>query len=80
MIEYAGSGLSNNDVGFAQAAQPLTPSQHYFELEILDPGKSCYIAIGVAHRQYSSKQHPGWNKGSIAYHADDGEVFVGELS
>ncbi|XP_022657283.1 SPRY domain-containing protein 3-like [Varroa jacobsoni] len=76
IIEYAGSGLSNNGVGFAQAAQPLTPSAHYFELEILDPGESCYIAIGIAHRHYSCKQHPGWSKGSIAYHADDGEVFV----
>ena len=22
-------------------------------------------------------RHPGWNKGSIAYHADDGKVFMG---
>ena len=21
-------------------------------------------------------RHPGWNKGSIAYHADDGKVFA----
>ena len=23
---------------------------HYFEIEILDPGESCYIAIGLARR------------------------------
>lgn len=77
IIEYAGSGATYQDVGFAQAAQPLSPSAHYFELEILEPGESCFIAIGVAHKQYPMKRHPGWSKGSIAYHADDGEIFIG---
>ncbi|XP_055952548.1 SPRY domain-containing protein 3-like isoform X2 [Argiope bruennichi] len=26
---------------------------------------------------YPKYRHPGWNKGSIAYHADDGKIFVG---
>jgi hypothetical protein len=50
---------------------------HYFEIEIVDPGTSCYIAIGLARKDYPKNRHPGWNKGSIAYHADDGKVFVG---
>lgn len=79
IIEYAGSGASHQDVGFAQAAQPLSPSAHYFELEILEQGESCFIAIGVAHKHYPVKQHPGWTKGSIAYHADDGTIFIGAL-
>ncbi|CAN8010808.1 unnamed protein product, partial [Ixodes pacificus] len=26
---------------------------------------------------YPRHRHPGWNEGSIAYHADDGKIFVG---
>ena len=46
-------------------------------LEIVDPGSSCYIAIGLARKDYPRNRHPGWNKGSIAYHAGDGKVFMG---
>ncbi|KAL3841690.1 hypothetical protein ACJMK2_019799 [Sinanodonta woodiana] len=70
-LEYAGRGKSIQDVGLAQARQPLDTMHHYFEIEILDPGENCYIAIGLARRSYPKHRHPGWNKGSIAYHAGD---------
>ena len=28
-------------------------------------------------QNYPKFRHPGWNKGSVAYHADDGKIFVG---
>ena len=43
--------------------------------QIVDPGSSCFIAIGLARKDYPKNRHPGWNKGSIAYHADDGKVM-----
>ena len=46
-------------------------------VQIVDPGLRCYIAIGLARKDYPKNRHPGWNRGSIAYHADDGKVFVG---
>ena len=46
-------------------------------LQIVDPGLRCYIAIGLARKDYPKNKQPGWNRGSIAYHADDGKVFVG---
>ncbi|XP_069132478.1 SPRY domain-containing protein 3-like isoform X2 [Argopecten irradians] len=76
-LEYMGRGKSIHDVGLAQARWPLDTTYHYFEIEIMDPGENCYIAIGVARRNYPHHRHPGWNKGSIAYHADDGKIFVG---
>ncbi|KAL4224836.1 hypothetical protein ACF0H5_015532 [Mactra antiquata] len=76
-LEYSGRGKSIHDVGLAQAKHPLDTMNHYFEIEIIDPGESCYIAIGVARRNYPKDRHPGWNRGSIAYHADDGKIFVG---
>ncbi|XP_015226162.1 PREDICTED: SPRY domain-containing protein 3-like [Cyprinodon variegatus] len=77
LLEYTGKGKSIVDVGLAQARRPLNPRFHYFELEITDAGEKCYIALGLARRDYPKDKHPGWNKGSIAYHADDGKLFHG---
>lgn len=77
LLEYVGRGKSLIDVGLAQAKTPLCTRSHYFEIEIIDPGSNCYIAIGLARKDYPKNRHPGWNKGSIAYHADDGKVFMG---
>lgn len=77
LLEYVGRGKSLIDVGLAQARTPLCTRSHYFEIEIIDPGSNCYIAIGLARKDYPRNRHPGWNKGSIAYHADDGKVFMG---
>ena len=49
-IEYVGRGKSLVDVGLAQARTPICTRNHYFEIEIVDPGASCYIAIGLARR------------------------------
>ncbi|KAK2144810.1 hypothetical protein LSH36_729g02038 [Paralvinella palmiformis] len=77
LLEYTGRGKSITDVGLAQARYPLDTTNHYFEIEITDPGDNCYIAIGLARKDYPKHRHPGWNKGSIAYHADDGKIFIG---
>uniref|UniRef100_A0A3P9LUY9 SPRY domain containing 3 n=1 Tax=Oryzias latipes TaxID=8090 RepID=A0A3P9LUY9_ORYLA len=77
LLEYVGKGKSNMDVGLAQARQPLTTRCHYYELEIVDAGEKCFIALGLASRDYPKNRHPGWSPGSIAYHADDGKIFQG---
>jgi hypothetical protein len=50
VLEYTGRGKSIIDVGFAQARSPLNTTVHYFEIEIVDPGECCYIAIGLTRR------------------------------
>ncbi|KAK7880858.1 hypothetical protein WMY93_032497 [Mugilogobius chulae] len=77
MLEYVGRGKSIMDVGLAQARRPLNTRFHYYELEITDPGEKCYIALGLARKDYPKNRHPGWSRGSIAYHADDGKLFSG---
>ena len=47
LLEYIGRSPT---VGLAQACHPLDTSNHYFEIEIVDPGKACHIAIGVARK------------------------------
>ncbi|XP_034230494.1 SPRY domain-containing protein 3-like [Thrips palmi] len=76
-LEYCGKGQSIADVGLAQARFPLNTTHHYFEIEIVDPGENCYIAIGLTRKDYPDRRNPGWNKGSIGYHADDGKIFMG---
>uniref|UniRef100_A0A087YNV7 SPRY domain containing 3 n=1 Tax=Poecilia formosa TaxID=48698 RepID=A0A087YNV7_POEFO len=77
LLEYVGKGKSIMDVGLAQARQPLTTRCHYYEVEIVDAGEKCYIALGLARRDYPKNRHPGWSRGSVAYHADDGKIFYG---
>ena len=50
MLEYAGRGKNITDVGLAQARHALNTRNHYFEIEIVDPGESCYIAIGLTRK------------------------------
>ena len=50
LLEYVGRGKSIIDVGLAQARHPLTTRYHYFELQIVDPGENCYVAIGLARQ------------------------------
>ncbi|XP_056240047.1 SPRY domain-containing protein 3 isoform X2 [Seriola aureovittata] len=69
LLEYVGKGKSIMDVGLAQARQPLTTRCHYYEVEIVDAGEKCYIALGLARRDYPRNRHPGWSRGSVAYHA-----------
>ncbi|PNF22199.1 SPRY domain-containing protein 3 [Cryptotermes secundus] len=33
--------------------------------------------IRLNGQDYPKHRHPGWNKGSIGYHADDGKIFIG---
>ncbi|XP_038872032.1 SPRY domain-containing protein 3-like isoform X1 [Salvelinus namaycush] len=77
LLEYVGKRKSIVDVGLAQACLPLNTRCHYYELEITDAGEKCYIALGLARRDYPKNRHPGWSRGSIAYHADDGKLFQG---
>ncbi|XP_063284551.1 SPRY domain-containing protein 3 [Pelobates fuscus] len=77
LLEYVGKGKSIIDVGLAQARRSLSTRSHYFEVEIVDPGEKCYIALGLARKDYPKNRHPGWSRGSVAYHADDGKIFHG---
>ncbi|OCT93001.1 SPRY domain-containing protein 3 [Xenopus laevis] len=77
LLEYVGNGKSIIDVGLAQARRCLSTRSHYFEVEIVDPGEKCYIALGLARKDYPKNRHPGWSRGSVAYHADDGKIFHG---
>jgi len=77
-IKFEGRAVTftgTTQIGVVQAALPLSRENPYFEVQVLDKGKECAIAVGVAHREYPLDQMPGWRDGSIAYHMDDGKLF-----
>ena len=72
-IQFVGE---DDECGVVQAAQPVTPTDNYIEVHVLESQRESAVAIGVAGRNYALDQMPGWQEGSIAYHLDDGNLFV----
>lgn len=63
LLEYVGKGKSIVDVGLAQARRPLSTRSHYFEVEIVDPGEKCYIALGLARKVGGAGRRGGGEAG-----------------
>ena len=70
-----GQCMKKLPVGFAQSSMPLTPSNPYFEIEVISRAVNKAIAIGLASRRYPSNSWVGWHDESIGYHLDDGKLF-----
>ena len=61
-IKFQGCAVvftGTTQIGVVQAAVPLSAENSYFEVQVLDKGKECAIAVGVAHRNYPLDQMPG---------------------
>ena len=54
---------------------PMSSKWNYFEIHILNEGTSCALGIGLGSSCYRLTRMPGWDIGSIGYHADDGKLF-----
>ncbi len=77
VVEYSGVAGAASAVGVAQLSQPLQiETNPYCEVEILDPGMKCTITVGVAAADYPLSAQPGWSNNSVAYHGDDGRLFL----
>ena len=52
---------------------------YYFEMNVVDQGENAIIGIGLSHWRVKpltrNGRMPGWDFGSIGYHADDGGIF-----
>ncbi|VDI15389.1 Hypothetical predicted protein [Mytilus galloprovincialis] len=65
-----------NDVGLYIANYQLGSAKLYFEVEIVALGINGTIGVGLVHDEYSLIHQPGWNPGSIGFHADDGRIYI----
>lgn len=74
-------GNSYNDVGGVQLVGCSMHELSYFEVELISEGDRGSIGIGVAIKDYPLHSQPGWVRGSIAYHCDDGSLrFNGDIA
>jgi hypothetical protein len=71
---------------FAKVDSPLiteVPKTIYFEIKIVSLGRGrasdeCSIAVGFAAQPYPSWRMPGWERGSLGIHSDDGRRYVND--
>lgn len=81
-VTYVGSGRHSNDVGAIQSEYPVPTNRliYYYELRVLDAGRSGCIAIGFTDGIAKLSRQPGWEPNSYGYHGDDGHKFHGNGS
>jgi hypothetical protein len=60
---------------------PLRTGRHrtiYYEAKLLPDSPTVYAAVGFSALPYPSFRMPGWHRGSLAVHGDDGHRFVND--
>ena len=69
---------TNDDVGSVRSSNfiPLSCSVYYFEIKVLNAHlKAGSIGIGLTTDGANLRRMPGWDKHTIGYHGDDGNLF-----
>eukprot|EP01129_Flabellula_baltica_P003140 TRINITY_DN1297_c0_g2_i6.p1 TRINITY_DN1297_c0_g2~~TRINITY_DN1297_c0_g2_i6.p1 ORF type:complete len:806 (+),score=189.82 TRINITY_DN1297_c0_g2_i6:50-2467(+) len=81
MIEFlADPGIHDDNAAAVQGKYKLYPlpfgnfSIGYYELTVVNRGKSCAIGIGLALHDFV-RAMPGWGLDSYGFHGDDGRLF-----
>lgn len=76
-IIYRGQGKSDEDAAAIRSNFYLPPffPFFYYEVKIINIGKNGFIGIGLCSSKVDLDRLPGWEKGSIGYHGDDGQAF-----
>ncbi|XP_067663253.1 uncharacterized protein [Haliotis asinina] len=74
ILSYNGGGAL--PVALLLSKCPLAPDINSFSIEIVVQGQECYIAMGLCPQHYRQNRQPGWDKHSIAYHADNGGIYA----
>ncbi|PWI72668.1 hypothetical protein PCL_09683 [Purpureocillium lilacinum] len=50
----------------------------YYEVKLLGSSRETSVAMGFAALPYPSFRMPGWHRGSLAVHGDDGHKFIND--
>ena len=70
-------GEDNFSTIFTNQPIPKHVEHFYFEVTVEDEGMDGYIGVGLAKAsaKYQNGRMPGWDKGTIGYHGDDGGIY-----
>ena len=75
LLKY-GSDEPGRDGVYQSLIRPMSPEFSYYEVTVKNYGTRGAIAVGLARRNYPLTEMPGWKNGSIAWHCDDGDLYV----
>ncbi|XP_073258533.1 uncharacterized protein [Porites lutea] len=59
---------------------PFSPDSPHFEVLVQETGGRRLLGIGVVGNDYGYHAMPGWLKGTVGYHIDEGKIFDAENS
>ncbi|KAI6770710.1 hypothetical protein HG531_009565 [Fusarium graminearum] len=76
-VAFSGSSLRHF---YFRTKEPIAPkdSDFYFEVKILHLPKNQVFMMGFCGEDIPEDRAPGWDRGSWAYHADDGGLYEGK--
>jgi hypothetical protein len=76
-VLYRGVGKTDEDAAAIRSNNqiPRTLGVFYFEVKIINAGRSGFIGIGLCSKNIDLDRLPGWEMDSLGYHGDDGNIF-----
>ncbi|CAB40405.1 putative RanBPM protein [Guillardia theta] len=77
-VTYKGYGKTDEDAASIRSNYPINKNSliFYFEVKIINKGREGFIGIGFSIGEIELDRLPGWEKKSLGYHGDDGNLFI----
>jgi hypothetical protein len=59
-----------------EPATPKAPKTIYYEVKLRSSSPTVFVSVGFTALPYPSFRLPGWHRGSLAVHGDDGHRYI----
>ena len=79
LLKYTGDSFAGVGV-YQYLRHRMSREFSYYEVVVKNCGKKGAIGVGLASREHPLDMQPGGLVGSIAWHCDDGGLFIGQPS
>ncbi|XP_059158981.1 uncharacterized protein LOC131942993 [Physella acuta] len=72
IASYVDTYSSSDERGVLLFQEQITREHNTFTIKVIERGANGVISMGFGTEDYPTNRHPGWEKHSVGYHADDG--------
>ncbi|XP_070196653.1 uncharacterized protein [Littorina saxatilis] len=76
VISYCDNYNASGHVGLFVTREGISKTNRSCTIKVISLGRRGTIALGVGPEKYPVGQQPGWKENSIAFHGDDGGVYL----
>ncbi|GFS24032.1 SPRY domain-containing protein 3 [Elysia marginata] len=76
IVSYVFNYKSSGSIGLVTFQQAITRSHNTFSIKILKQPDNAIVTMGLGTEDYPLNRQPGWEKGSIAFHGDNGKFYL----